>query len=73
MPARACTHPPLPAPRPPATLQVLPNAYQGIRGGYTVNVVWLITQEARNWEAELPADTRAWLAATRSTNRSTNL
>jgi hypothetical protein len=44
-----------------AEYQVLTNAYQAVFGGWQVEVLWVVNQEATNWEAALPADTRSAL------------
>jgi hypothetical protein len=35
---------------------VLPNAHWGIRGGYTVSVLWVFLERVQMWEARLPDD-----------------
>jgi hypothetical protein len=41
-------------PRGSRTRQVLPNAHWGIRGGYTVSVLWVFLERVQQWEARLP-------------------
>jgi len=41
------------------TLPVLPNAYQGIVGGYEAETVWILNGGASKWTAALPAETAA--------------
>jgi hypothetical protein len=43
------------------TLQVLPNAFLGINGGYTTNLMWLLNVMDKTWEAALPKDTKKML------------
>jgi hypothetical protein len=54
----------LPAPPACAPLQVLPNAFQGIDGGYEAEVLFSLPADSTAWEARLPAETQvgAWLA-----------
>jgi hypothetical protein len=45
--------------------RVLRNDYQGVRGGYTADVLWVLNGRDDAWEARLPPATRAYLNATR--------
>lgn len=47
-------------------MQVLPNAYHNVRGGYRVNVLWLVVQPSTMWEDQLPADTRGYMRTLRT-------
>jgi len=38
--------------------KVLPNAFWGIKGGYTVRMCWVILQRVPQWEARLPKEVR---------------
>jgi hypothetical protein len=40
---------------------VLPNAFQGIQGGYSVNVLWVLNGASSAWEQQLPEQTQIWL------------
>jgi hypothetical protein len=44
---------------------VLPNAYHGIKGNYTANVLWVLNGRDAEWEGRLPNATRAYLDASR--------
>ncbi|KAG2499381.1 hypothetical protein HYH03_002956 [Edaphochlamys debaryana] len=50
-----------------AAYPVLDNPGQGIIGGWTVDVLWLVNMRADQWEAQLPNDTRAFLNKSRDT------
>lgn len=41
--------------------QVLKNDFQGVVGGYSVNVLWVLNGQSGDWEAELPTATQRWL------------
>jgi hypothetical protein len=43
------------------TLQVLPNSYLGIKGGYKTNLMWVLNVKDTTWEAALPQDTKKML------------
>mmetsp|Transcript_10574 Transcript_10574/g.24057 ORF Transcript_10574/g.24057 Transcript_10574/m.24057 type:complete len:575 (+) Transcript_10574:98-1822(+) len=40
------------------TLRVLPNSWQGITEGYTVEVLWLVNGGEKKWLQQVPPDTR---------------
>jgi len=42
-------------------VQVLPNAFMGIVGGYNVSVLWVLNGRSAQWESQLPAATQRWL------------
>lgn len=42
-------------------MQVLRNDYQGVKGNFTITITWCISAPASQWEAQLPADTKAEL------------
>lgn len=46
-------------------MQVLPNAFFGINGGYTVNILWVFNGKSTNWESQLPYRTEQWLETQR--------
>jgi hypothetical protein len=43
------------------TLQVRPNSYLGIKGGYKTNLLWVLNVKDTTWEAALPQDTKKML------------
>lgn len=45
--------------------QVLPNKYQGIRGGYEANILWVLNGRDAEWESRLPDATRTYLEVNR--------
>eukprot|EP00879_Flechtneria_rotunda_P023516 GHRR01024878.1.p1 GENE.GHRR01024878.1~~GHRR01024878.1.p1 ORF type:complete len:572 (+),score=153.32 GHRR01024878.1:161-1876(+) len=49
-----------------ATYQVLTNGYQGVFGGWEVDVLWVVNQQQTDWEAALPSDTAQALAQGRT-------
>jgi hypothetical protein len=46
-------------------LQVVPNEFQGVTGGYTVNVLWVLNGRSSQWEQQLPQQTQRWLTRQR--------
>ncbi|WIA39163.1 hypothetical protein OEZ86_005290 [Tetradesmus obliquus] len=49
----------------PATYEVLKNEFQGVAGGYTVNVLWVLNGQSSQWEQQLPQQTQRWLGRQR--------
>ncbi|GFR41215.1 hypothetical protein Agub_g1888, partial [Astrephomene gubernaculifera] len=49
-----------------ASYPVLDNAAQAITGGWQVEVLWLINMQSREWEDQLPNDTRTFLNDSRN-------
>ncbi|PNW85074.1 hypothetical protein CHLRE_03g170600v5 [Chlamydomonas reinhardtii] len=48
-----------------ASYPVVDNAIQAITGGWTVEVLWLVNMQSRQWESQLPNDTQAFLNSSR--------
>jgi hypothetical protein len=46
-------------------LQVLKNEFQGVAGGYKVNVLWVLNGQSSQWEHQLPQQTQRWLSRQR--------
>jgi hypothetical protein len=46
-------------------LQVMKNDFQGVYGGYTVNVLWVLNGQSAQWEQQLPQQTQRWLSRQR--------
>jgi hypothetical protein len=55
-----------------SVLQVLENAYLGIKGGWTARVMWVTNERMAQWEDKLPEATRSKLrpASTGSSSKS---
>lgn len=45
----------------PSLLQVRPNVFMGVAGGYQVQVLWVFNGRSTQWEQELPEATLQWL------------
>ncbi|WIA11773.1 hypothetical protein OEZ85_011867 [Tetradesmus obliquus] len=55
-----------------ATYDVLENPYEGVPGGWKVQILWVVTQPQRAWEKRLPASVSALISAARSLNPPTD-
>ncbi|KAF6265849.1 hypothetical protein COO60DRAFT_1697550 [Scenedesmus sp. NREL 46B-D3] len=55
-----------------ATYTVLENQFEGIAGGWQVQILWVVTQPQRTWEERLPGNVAAIIRAARRLNPPTD-